>query len=214
MKKTCCIISAGDVNLPLLKANKSNYDFFIAADLGYEKAKEADITPSLLVGDFDSIGQTHATIDENTSVVRHPVEKDYSDTHLALEEGIKLGYTDFHIYGALGGDRFSHSLSNIQTLCTMKSKGLSATIFGMHEQIYLLENESLTLNPPIGSSFSVFSLSDSSTGVSIEGAKYQLSDATLTNSSPIGLSNESLDPTVTISTQKGYLLVILEIEYQ
>lgn len=211
MKKLCCIISAGDVNLSLLRANKSKYDFFIAADLGYEKAKEADITPSLLVGDFDSIGQFPVATDVSVNIIRHPVEKDYSDTYLALEEGIKLGYTNFHIYGALGGDRFSHSLSNIQTLCTMKSKNISATIIGMHEQLYLLENESITLTPPIKSSFSVFSLSDTATGVSIEGAKYYLDDATLTNTHPIGLSNESVENTITISVKTGYLLVILEI---
>lgn len=211
MKKLCCIISAGDVNLPLLKANKFKYDFFIAADRGYEKALEADITPSLLVGDFDSISQFPATTDGNVNVIRHPVEKDYSDTHLALEEGIKLGYTDFHIYGALGGDRFSHSLSNIQTLCTMKSKNISATIIGMQEQLYLLENENITLSPPIGSSFSVFSLSDTAMGVSIEGAKYHLDDATLTNTHPVGLSNESVENLITISVRRGYLLVVLEI---
>ena len=36
--KKCCIISAGDVNLTLLEKKKDGYDYFIAADAGYEKA--------------------------------------------------------------------------------------------------------------------------------------------------------------------------------
>lgn len=211
MKKICCIISAGDVNLPLLKEMKSEYDCFIAADMGYEKAKKAGITPSLLIGDFDSISQSIENLTDKIEIIKYPIEKDYSDTHLALEEGIKLGYTGFHIYGALGGDRFSHSLANLQTLCAMKSKGISVTLMGDKEQVYLLQNETLTLTPPIGSSFSVFSLSDEVSGVTLTGAKYPLKNATLTNVMPLGLSNQSVEDIVTITTKKGYLLVILEI---
>lgn len=210
MEKICCIISAGDVNLPLLKEKKSEYDFFIAADQGYEKAKNADIVPSVLIGDFDSLGQIPNTTDV-TQILQYPIEKDYSDTHLALEEGIKLGYTHFHIYGALGGDRFSHSIANLQTLCTMKSKGISITLMGKKEQVYLLTNETLVLTPPPGSSFSIFSLSNISTEVTITGAKYPLKKATLTNSMPLGLSNQSTDTLLTVSVNKGHLLVILEL---
>lgn len=206
MKKICCIISAGDVNLSLLKEKKSNYDFFIAADLGFEKAKEAGIIPALLVGDFDSISHFPSAVKK----IQFPIEKDYSDTQLAIEEGIKLGFTSFHIYGALGGDRFSHSIANLQTLCLMKSKGVSVTLIGEKEMVYLIKNESLTLTPPIGSTFSVFSMSDKTTGVSITGAKYPLENAILTHLSPLGLSNQSVEQSVTIKTTDGYLLVILE----
>lgn len=210
MEKICCIISAGDVNLPLLKEKKSEYDFFIAADQGYERAKDADIVPSVLIGDFDSLSQ-NIDIADVPQILQYPIEKDYSDTHLALEEGIRLGYKFFHIYGALGGDRFSHSIANLQTLCTMKSKGVSVTLIGEKEQVYLLTNETLVLTPPRGSSFSVFSLSNTATEVTVTGAKYPLEKATLTNAMPLGLSNQSTDTHLTISVNKGHLLVILEL---
>ena len=141
---------------------------------------------------------------------RKPIEKDFSDTHLAIEEGIKLGYTHFHVYGPLGGDRFSHSLANIQTLLFMKKKNVSVTLIGMHETIYLLDKETLQLTPPLHSTFSIFSLSDLCTGVTIEGGKYPLRDATLTNDFPLGISNESLNSMISISVDDGFLLVILE----
>lgn len=220
MKKICCIISAGDVNTQLLAKKKSKYNYFIAADAGYEKALEAGITPSLVAGDFDSLSQHYqmlntSTAPENSTAdipafVQFPVEKDFSDTHLAIEEGIKLGYTQFEVYGALGGDHFSHSIANLQTLCTMKQNDISVTLIGMKEIIYLLRNEAITLTPPIHSTFSVFSLSDKSDNVTILGAKYPLIDATLTNTFPLGVSNQSISEALRISVKEGLLLVVLE----
>ena len=214
--KKCCIISAGDVNLTLLEKKKDTYDYFIAADAGYEKAIEANITPNLVVGDFDSFSQppliptSNAEKNGAPQFIRFPIEKDYSDTHLALEEGFKQGYTNFDVYGALGGDRFSHSMANLQTLCTMKSNGISVTLLGTKEEVFLLQNETLSLTPPIGSSFSVFSLSDRTKNVTLKGAKYPLENATLTNSFPLGVSNQTTDDTIDISVGDGFLLVILE----
>lgn len=229
-KKICCIISGGDVNIALLKQNRSLYDYFIAADSGCDSALLAGITPGLLVGDFDSISQhslSSITLQKapssnikdpaipsskyNTKIVKFPVEKDFSDTHLALEEGIRLGYTHFHIYGALGGERFSHSLSNLQTLCLMKSKNIRITLMGTKERVFTLSDESISLNLPKGTVFSVFSLSEKTTGVTIAGAKYPLSDYTLSYLNPLGLSNQSTAETVSISAKSGMLLVVLEI---
>ena len=231
MEKICCIISAGDVNTKLLKKMKSKYNFFIAADLGYKKATEAGIIPPLVVGDFDSLGQhfsippadvhcpspvsfsskpAAALISATTEFIQFPPEKDYSDTHLAIEEGIKLGYTRFEVYGALGGDRFSHSLANLQMLCFMKSKDINVTLVGTKEIVYLLNQETLTLTPPVHSTFSVFAMSDNCTGVTINGAKYPLENATLTNTFPLGVSNLSTNETVNISVKEGFLLVIQE----
>lgn len=220
MKEICCIISAGDVNTHLLTKMKSKYNYFIAADAGYEKAMEAGIIPALVVGDFDSLSQSSFshTPEVNTTqiesnvpnFIQFPVDKDFSDTQLAIEEGRKLGYTQFEVYGALGGDRISHSIANLQTLCTMKKDNISVTLVGMKEKIYILHNEAITLTQPIHSTFSVFSLSDKCEGVTILGAKYPLGNATLTNAFPLGVSNQSKSEALHISVKKGFLLVVLE----
>lgn len=231
MEKLCCIISAGDVNLPLLKEKKSEYDYFIAADLGFAKAKEAGITPNQVVGDFDSLGhipcESSLVPEKNelsskfkpfpqenkpsTKVKCYPPEKDKSDTHLAIEEGISLGYMHFHVYGALGGDRFSHSIANLQTICGMKSKGIHITLIGEKEIVYVIQNETLKFSSKINSTFSVFSLSEKTSGVSITGAKYPLDNATLTYDFPLGVSNLSTKETVTVSSKEGILFVLLEL---
>ncbi|MDR1028047.1 MAG: thiamine diphosphokinase [Clostridiales Family XIII bacterium] len=58
--------------------------------------------------------------------------------------------------------------------------------------------------------FSVFSYEERSVGVCISGAKYHLTDAVLTQSYPIGVSNEFVgDSPVTISVTRGRLLIVL-----
>ena len=89
---------------------------------------KGNIIGAHLEGPYLSLAQTGA---QAGACITFPIEKDYSDTHLALEEGFKQGYTNFDVYGALGGDRFSHSVANLQTLCAMKSKGVSVTLIGM-----------------------------------------------------------------------------------
>ena len=65
----------------------------------------------LIVGDFDSL----CNIPANVNIYKLPKEKDETDLFVAIEEGMKKGYTEFHIYGALGG-RIEHSIANIQIL--------------------------------------------------------------------------------------------------
>ena len=58
---------------------------------------------------------------------------------------------------------------------------------------------------------SVFSLTDVSTGVNEEGLKYGLDDATLTNRTSWGLSNELVGTAARISVESGTLAVFLPL---
>lgn len=53
------------------------------------------IEPDLVIGDFDSMPQP-----ENEPTVRVPVEKDDTDSMLAIREGLARGCTEFYFYGA------------------------------------------------------------------------------------------------------------------
>ena len=58
---------------------------------------------------------------------------------------------------------------------------------------------------------SVFSLDDRCEGVNITGTKYEIKDAVLTNTFPVGVSNEFKDKEAAISVRKGSLLVMISI---
>ena len=176
-------------------------DLVIAADGGQAALARLGIRPQLVVGDFDS---SEAPTD--IPFIRHPVEKDDTDTALAVKEGMRRGYEYFIFYGCTGG-RFDHTLAAIQTLHRLSVEGLHGyLVFEDGTVGTVVVNKSLQLAPK--GTVSVFSLTDESVGVSIEGLKYPLKDARLTNDFPLGVSNEGDGSLAKISVERGALLVI------
>ena len=57
---------------------------------------------------------------------------------------------------------------------------------------------------------SVFSYSDISSGVCIEGLKYTLNNAVLTNDIPLGVSNEFIGRYAEIGVENGTLLIFYD----
>ena len=112
--KRCFIFAAGTYYG--LRERPQTGDLVLAADAGYLACRQAGITPDLLLGDFDSMDQP-ADFDH---VCRVPVEKDDTDTMLAVKTGLEQGCGEFYIYGGTGGRRLDHTLANLQTLLYTK----------------------------------------------------------------------------------------------
>jgi thiamine pyrophosphokinase len=72
------------------------------------------------------------------------------------------------------------------------------------------DSNTITITPRVaGDKFSVFSYEVRSEGIFIIGAKYELKNAYLTQSYPIGVSNEFIgDTPVTIAVRRGRLLIV------
>ena len=110
MASACFIIGAGPFyGLPVAPGPE---DVVLAADGGYRHCQTAGITPDLLLGDFDSLGSQRP---DNIPTHTFPVEKDDTDTMLAIRYGLEQGYQTFHLYGGTGG-RMDHTLANLQAL--------------------------------------------------------------------------------------------------
>ena len=101
--KRCFIFAAGTYYG--LRERPQTGDLVLAADAGYLACRQAGITPDLLLGDFDSMDQP-ADFDH---VCRVPVEKDDTDTMLAVKTGLEQGCGEFYIYGGTGGRRLDHT---------------------------------------------------------------------------------------------------------
>ena len=86
----CYIVCALPQNHPF---QPESGDLVIAADGGY--AQMGGVRADLVVGDFDSLGY----VPESENVVRHPVEKDDTDTMLAARIGLDRGYRAFLLLG-------------------------------------------------------------------------------------------------------------------
>ena len=203
MNAFCAIISGGEF-APL--DGIENAACVIACDRGYEYAARCGIKPDLLLGDFDSYT---GALPAGVEVLRLPVEKDDTDTMSAVRHALDMGCRRIRIYCALGG-RLDHLYANIQTGAFAAAHGARSEIIGEGAHIYVLPGGAIELPYRPGWSLSVFAIEDEVRGVSITGAKYQLSDAVITNTFPIGTSNEWLPgEAVTVRAEAGIYAVML-----
>lgn len=179
-------------------------DLVIAADGGYLSLKEKGIRTDLVVGDFDS-----SPAPADLPLIRHPVEKDDTDTALALKEGMKRGYQVFVFYGCLGG-RFDHSIAAVQTLYHLAREGMFGYLCGDGTVSTVVVDRTLRFSPK--GTVSVFSLTDESLGVTLRGMKYPLENARLTNDIPLGVSNEADGTGAEVTVTRGALYVVWKKE--
>ena len=197
----CYIFGAGDVT-PLRERPKAG-DYVIAADGGWTACLALDITPDLLLGDFDSLG----TVPEFGSVERVPVEKDDTDMMLAVKRGLALGHRAFHLYGGMGGKRTDHTMANFQTLLYLARRDAQGWLYGDGEVFTAIHSGSVTFPARERGILSVFCLGADAEGVSIRGAQYEVENAVLTADFPLGVSNHFVGNSITVSVERGSLLL-------
>lgn len=201
--KTCYIIAGGEFDGFFDQINEE--DMVIAADKGYIHAREAGITPTMIIGDFDSSNKP-----EGDLVIKLNPIKDYTDTKAALMVAEDWGYKNIVIYGGLGG-RDSHTLANISNALEFKKKGINVTLKSKNKSFYIVDDElSYDFKDENDFYVSIFALSEIVKGVDIKGLYYELNNYDLTYDNALGVSNETVKKDFKISVASGYLLVIFE----
>ncbi len=176
-------------------------DFILCADGGWKLAAQAGVHPDLVIGDFDS-----STAPESGEIERHPVMKDDTDTMLCLKHGLNLGYERFFFVGGFGG-RLDHTMANIQTLAYAAKHGARGEMCDGHTWATVILNGETSVKRRPGK-LSLFSLGDKCTGIDIGGTVYTLTDGSLDNFFPLGVSNEFAGEEARIRVKDGMLLVM------
>ncbi len=209
MSKRGIILSGGFIseNDPLNKyINKESV--IVCADSGYIFAQKHGIAVDVLVGDFDSLSEAGYDIpDRDIKVLTFNPEKDQSDTQLCVDFLASSGIKEIYIFGALGGKRFDHAFANIQLLEYGLLKGLQIYIINENSEIFMISDNSVTIKGKKGDYISVFALHEAEK-INYSGLKYSLTDGYMKSSVPLGLSNSMEEDEVTISVEKGVLLII------
>lgn len=179
-------------------------DFIIAADGGWLACRKTGITPDLLLGDFDSL----STQPDFPNILRVPVEKDDTDTMLAVKTGLERGETEFHIYGGMGGrpDGPHHrQFPGPAVPGPAGGSGLAVWPGGSGTPPYAAAPSP---SPPGDRGIlSVFCLGADARDVSIQGGQYPLHHAVLTAEFPLGVSNHFVGRPITVSVRDGSLLI-------
>lgn len=178
-------------------------DFLICADGGLAAAQRCDLHPALLVGDFDSMPQGMSA---DVPTIRLPVEKDDTDLVVCIREGRKRGYREFIFAGSIGG-RFDHTLASLQCAADCAMRGEQAWLVNRQNRLTVLAPGAYTL-PRMGNrKLSLLAYSPEVTCVTLKGAKWELTDYTLSYRYPLGCSNEFAADEVALSFKEGLLMV-------
>ena len=203
------IYTGGSIDPSRITEHPKGDDLVIAADSGLANALSLGETPSVVLGDFDSIGSSK--IPEKAKVLRVPAEKDFTDTQLAVDTALKEGADEIILIGGLSG-RLDHTLSNLAILEDLFSKRIHAIMTDGKNRARYIEATS-NLIPRSGFRYlSLLCLSEKAKGVSVEGCKYPLKNATLTRSFQYAVSNEITGNCALVSVRKGGLYVIESAE--
>ncbi len=210
----CILVCAGEfvpIEIPV-----EDGDYVIAVDGGFRYCQMLGILPDLILGDMDSASEEERAVIEEieredpSRIHRLKLEKDDTDTLSAVREGLERGYRKFYFYGALGG-RLDHSIANIQTLLFLKKQGAVGYILTDTQLVTVIRNEEITFHAGVEGRMSLFSLGEKAEKVTIKGMKYVLTEDTVTNDFPIGISNEFIKTEeALVRVENGELLIMVE----
>lgn len=203
------VVGGGDSpSIELISRYYDEKTILIAADGGANSLFECGLIPDYLLGDFDSIEPLiFETFKNRSQVITFPIEKDYTDSDLALNKAIEQGASEIYFFGCTG-KRLDHFLGNLCMLYRALKKGVKAYIVDQYNKMFLV-NESISLKGRKGQIFSILSYFEDVEGLSLSGAKYPLVNFDLKMSNNLTISNEFLENQVSIDFKKGVLLVML-----
>ena len=197
--KSCTVFCAGEFDSPVCPIAPD--ELIIAADGGLTHLENLGRTPTVILGDFDSLGYTP----EGAQVF--PVEKDDTDSMLALRHGLNKGCDRFILYGALDGPRHDHTVANYQALAFLASQGAIGYLVGKDVIVTAIKNSRLLFPPLDDGIFSAFCLGAAAHAVTLEGLQYPLVNGTLSSDFPLGVSNRFIGKAASVAVGDGTLLL-------
>lgn len=202
--RRCVVVGGADINnYEYIKTRITENDYVVFCDSGLKHMKALGVTPSLIVGDFDSYNNPN--LDVETIVL--PCEKDDTDTVFAVKEAINRGYDEFLLIGVIGA-RLDHTLGNVSILLYLESLSKKGVIIDDYSEMEIVSEEPAFIDDSYAF-FSLLNITGTAKGVTIRNAKYPLDNAEITCEYQYAVSNEVLsEKTAEVSVQNGKLLLI------
>ena len=205
------IITGGNIDKTFLGqlVEINQYSEIIAADHGLIAGDHLNLPLDFIVGDFDSVPKE--IVDKyqrnNVPIITFPIEKDKTDTELAIDLAIQQRPKSIDIVGATGS-RLDHTLANMYLLTNSLNKGIEAYIIDANNKFYL-KKETFTIQKSnqYGDYISFLPFHGDVKGLSLKGFKYPLDNVTLSAGESICISNELIDDTGEIHFTEGTLMV-------
>ena len=168
-------------------------------DKGIELCRACGVVPDFLIGDFDSANQAAVAWarKKNIPVEQFPVDKDFTDTQLALRRAEEIFGSHVAILTGAFGGRFDHLYSTIFT-CAALNRKIFLTRGGESTEIkFFKEPLAVSLLP----------ITKICAGVETKNLHWELRAATLTQTFPNAVSNRADSDEIFIGVESGTLAV-------
>lgn len=210
-EKDVYIVTGGNLSMEILSQVDLTDGIIIGVDRGSEWLIANNLIPDYFIGDFDSVGQHFLeSVKEQFPEKIHisPVEKDETDTDLAMRLAVSLEPENIIIIGGTG-TRLDHVVGNIHLLLQAEKKLITAQIIDLNNRVQLLLPDRKKQFTKSGYKYlSIIPFSEKVEGINLDGFKYSLNNGVMEIGNPFGISNEIIKKTGTISITKGILIVI------
>ncbi len=193
-------------------AKVPGYDMLLCCDGGLRHAKALNLTPQMILGDFDSVNPAmlESYGAQGIQIVPYPTHKDYTDMELAVEHALGHNPTAIYILGGIGS-RLDHTLANIHVLHHALKAGVPAFLINENHCICLTDS-TVTIDGKKGDLLSLIPLTSQVTGISTQGLAYPLRQETLAMGQSRGVSNVFTGDKANIQIDDGVLIVMTSDE--
>ena len=113
------------------------------------------------------------------------------------------------IIGGSGGlsGRLDHTLANVAILAKYAEQGIDLSFIDGENVLFAISNGSVAFSSEAEGRISVFSFGNEAMGVFEKGLLYELDNATLENTTPLGVSNEFIGKASQIIVGQGTLII-------
>lgn len=188
---------------PHLNEKIRSHDLIYAVDGGLDYIHKMNLTPDLIIGDFDSAPKKLLDHYPNVTTKRYPTDKDQTDLELAIEHGFEKGATEITLFGALG-KRIDHTLTNVLLLARYPQR---LSIESENERLIAID-QNAEMPVTIDQTISLIPILGEASGITTEGLKWELNSSTL-DKDRIGISNVVLKNKININITNGIILLTI-----
>ncbi|PCI94078.1 thiamine diphosphokinase [Candidatus Aerophobetes bacterium] len=203
--KIALVANAIIENYEIIHSKLQEYDYLIAVDNGLEHLHKMKLTPSLIVGDFDSV-DTHLLKQYSyVNTLKFSVDKNETDLELAILEALKKRATKITGFCCLG-KRIDHEMANLILL----SKYTNILNFENERETLFVKKESFSFPVKKGQTVSFFPFLSLVENISSKGLQWNIVNKTLSENF-VSISNVCVEEKVELNFSSGNLLMIIQL---
>jgi thiamine pyrophosphokinase len=183
----------------------------VAADSGVDHALALGVTPSVVVGDLDSVSAAGLASAEESGarIERHDRAKDHTDFELALQVAVAAEPACVVVIGGSGG-RLDHVLGNAMVLASPTLADVQVMAYFGTAVVHVVRPGRMGVVGGVpGQLVTLLPVGGTATRLRTTGLRFALDGEDLHPWSARGVSNEFVDVSATVELATGVVLVVV-----